>query len=100
MVMSPRAISDSVYTFLVDRLASTRSYMSGWVNDGRLDHPGDVGRVHARPRVLRRGGEADLVVHDDVHRAAGPVSAQQRQVQRLGHHALPGERGIAVDEHG
>ena len=34
MVMSPRAISDSVYTFLVERLASTRSYMSGWVNDG------------------------------------------------------------------
>ena len=34
MVMSPRAISDSVYTFRVDRLASTRSYMSGWVKDG------------------------------------------------------------------
>ena len=70
------------------------------VEDRRLDHPGDVGRVHAGPRVLRGGGEAHLVVHDDVHGAAGPVPAQQRQVQRLGDHALPGERGVAVDEHG
>jgi hypothetical protein len=46
-----------------------------------------------------RGGEADLVVHDDVHGAAGPVPAQLRQVQRLGDHALAGERGVAVDEH-
>ena len=47
------------------------------VENGRLDHPGHVGRVHAGPRVLRRGGEAHLVVHDDVHGAAGPVAAQQ-----------------------
>ena len=32
-VLIPRDALD-VYTFLVDRLASTRSYMSGWVNDG------------------------------------------------------------------
>ena len=43
-----------------------------------------------------RGGEPDLVVDHDVHGAAGAVAAQQRQVQRLGDHALAGERGVAV----
>ena len=47
-----------------------------------------------------RGGEAELVVDDDVHRAAGAVAGQARQVERLGHHALAGEGGVAVDEHG
>ena len=51
-----------------------------------------------RARVLRGGGEADLVVDDDVDRAAGAVAAQLGQVQRLGDHALAGERGVAVDE--
>ncbi len=34
----------------------------------------DVGRVRRRPRRLGTGGEADLVVDDDVHRAAGACS--------------------------
>ncbi len=70
------------------------------VEDRRLDHPGDVRAVHARPGVLRRGGEADLVVDHDVHGAAGPVAAQLRQVERLRDHSLAGEGRVAVDEHG
>ena len=35
---------------------------------------------------------------DHVHGAAGAVAAQLRQVERLGHHALAGERGVAVDQ--
>ena len=31
-----------------------------------------------------------------MNRAAGAITAQQCQVQRLGHHTLPGERGVAV----
>jgi hypothetical protein len=31
-----------------------------------------------------------------VNRAADSIAAQQREVQRLGHHALPGERGVTV----
>ena len=58
------------------------------VEDRRLDHPGDVGGVERRARRRRRGGEADLVVDDDVDRAAGAVAAQLRQVQRLGDDAL------------
>ena len=68
------------------------------VEDRRLDHAGDVRRVHAGPRGLRRGGEPDLVVHHDVHRAAGPVAAQLGQLEGLGYHALAGERRVAVDQ--
>ena len=51
-----------------------------------------------RARRGRRGREADLVVDDDVHGAAGAVAAQLRQVQRLGDHALAGERRVAVHQ--
>ncbi len=38
------------------------------VEDRRLDHLADVGAVERRAAGRGRGGEADLVVHDDVHR--------------------------------
>ncbi len=69
------------------------------VEDRRADHLGDVGAVLAGPGVVRRGGEPDLVVDDDVDGAADPVAGQHRHVQRLGHHALAGERGVAVQHH-
>ena len=47
----------------------------------------------------RGGGEADLVVDDDVHRAAGAVAAQLRHVQRLGDDALAREGRVAVERH-
>ena len=45
------------------------------VENRRLDHLGDIGRIRRRPRVARIGGEADLIVDDEVHRAAGAVAA-------------------------
>ena len=45
------------------------------VQDRRLDALGDVGRVRRRARELRAGGEADLVVDDEVEAAAGVVAA-------------------------
>ncbi len=68
------------------------------MEDRRLDHLRDVGAVDRRTRRRRRRGEADLVVDDDVDRAAGAVAAQLREVERLGHDALAGERSVAVDE--
>ena len=68
------------------------------VEDRRADHPRHVGRVEARARRRRAGGEADLVVDDDVHRAAGAVAAQLGEVERLGDDALAGERGVAVQQ--
>ena len=66
------------------------------VEDRRTDHLGDVGAVFAGSGELRRGGETDLVVDDDVDGAADAVSGQIRQVQRLGHHALSGEGRVTV----
>ena len=68
------------------------------VEDQRLDHLGDVGRIRRRARVARIGGESDLVVDDEVQRAAGAVALQIRQPETFRHHALAGEGGIAVHE--
>ena len=47
---------------------------------------------------MRVGGEADLVVRDDVDRAAGRVARERLQVEHFGDDALRGERRVAVDE--
>ena len=70
------------------------------VKDRRLDHLGDIGGVGRRPRIPRIGREADLIVDDEMHRAAGAVTAQPGKAEGFRDHALPGERGIAMDEQG
>ena len=64
----------------------------------RLDHLGDIGRIRRRARIARISGEADLIVDDEVHRAAGAVTAQPGKPETFRDHALPGERGVAVDQ--
>src|SRR5690606_27492089 len=66
--------------------------------DGRLDGLGDVGRVDRAAGVLRGGREADLVVDDDVDRAAGLVGAQLRHLQGLDDDTLARHGGVAVHE--
>ena len=68
------------------------------VEDRRLHHLGHVGRVLRRAGRVGRGGEAELVVDDQVDRAADAVALDHRQVERLGHDALAGEGGVAVDQ--
>ena len=68
------------------------------VEDRHLDHLGDVGAIPGRSALAGRGGEADLVVHHDVDRAAGLVPGELREVERLGDQPLAGERGVAVDQ--
>ena len=51
------------------------------------------------PPLAGRGGEADLVVDDDVDRAAGAEERQLRQPQRLVDDSLAGEGGVAVQQH-
>ena len=68
------------------------------MEDRRLDHLGDVGRIRRRARVARIGREADLVVDDEMHGAAGAVAAQAGEAEAFRDHALPGERRVAVDQ--
>jgi hypothetical protein len=68
------------------------------VEDRRLHHLGDVGRVGGETALRRRRREADLVVDDDVDRPAGAPAWQLGEIERLHHHALAGERGVAVHD--
>ncbi len=68
------------------------------VEDRRLDELGDVRRVGRGARVARIGGEADLVVDDEVERAAGAVTAQAREAEAFRDDALAREGRVAVDE--
>ena len=68
------------------------------VDDRDVEALGEVARIARRAALLRIGGEADLVVRDDVQRAAGRVAVEVREVERLGHDPLARERGVAVDQ--
>ena len=68
------------------------------VDDRRVETLREVARV-ARGTAFRRVGcEPDLVVRDQVERAAGGVAGKPLEVERLGHDALSGKRRVAVDE--
>src|SRR5204863_2504471 len=67
------------------------------VENRRFDHLRDVGGVRRRARITRIGGETDLIVDDEMYRAAGAMSAQAGQAKTLGNDALAGEGGIARD---
>ena len=69
------------------------------VDDGNVEALREVARVARRAAALGIGGEADLVVRDQVQRAAGRVAVERLEVQRLRHLALAGERRVAVDQH-
>ena len=68
------------------------------MEDRRVDHLGDVGRIGRGAREARRRGEADLIVDDEMERAAGAVTAQARQAETFGDHALAGEGRIAMQQ--
>ncbi len=63
-----------------------------------LDHLGNVGRIRRGARIHRRGGKADLVVDDEMHRAAGAMALEARKPETFGDDALAGKRRIAVDQ--
>src|SRR4030095_16701451 len=69
------------------------------VEDRRLDALGDVGRVWRRARELRRGGEAALVVDDEVDAAAGGIAGNARETETFGDDALAGEGSVAMEQH-
>ena len=68
------------------------------VEDRRLDAARDVRGIGRGARVGRAGREADLVVDDQMDRAAGAEAPQLRHLEALVDHALAGEGGIAVQQ--
>ena len=68
------------------------------VDDRRVEALREVARVAGRAPVSRLGREADLVVRDQVERAAGRVADELLEVEGLGDDSLAGEGGVAVDE--
>ena len=68
------------------------------VDDRRVEALGDVARVARGALVLGIRREPDLVVRDQVQRAAGRVALQTEQVERLGDDPLAREGRVPVDE--
>src|SRR5208337_3755095 len=68
------------------------------VEDRRLDQLGDVGGVGRGARIARVSGEPDLVVDDEMKRAAGAMAAQAREAEAFRHDPLAGEGRVAVDQ--
>ena len=67
------------------------------MDDRNVEALGQIAGMASRTSIDRVGGEADLVVGDDVHRAAGPVTAEGAKIEGLLDHALAGKGGVAVD---
>ncbi len=63
-------------------------------------HLSHGGAILAGGTILRRSREADLVIDDDMDRAAGLVTFELGKIERLRDHTLTAEGGITVDEHG
>ncbi len=68
------------------------------VHDRRVEALRQVGRVAGRAALARIGGEADLVVRDQVQRPARRVAGEAFEVERLRDDALARERCVAVDQ--
>src|SRR6184192_2867753 len=68
------------------------------VENWRFNHLRDVGGVHRRARVFRQRCEADLVVHDYVHGAAGAVTRQLGHVEGFRDDALPRKSRVPVNK--
>ncbi len=81
-----------------NRLRDRLGVLTVHVQDRALQHARDVRRIRRAASVLRIRREPDLVVHDDVDRAADVVARQLRHVERLLHDALSCERRVAVDQ--
>ena len=70
------------------------------MEDRRIGHL-EYSRAEGRGAVVARvgGGEADLVVHHDMHGTARAVTARLRKVEHFLVDALAGDGGVTVDDH-
>ena len=68
------------------------------VNDRRPDHFRGIRRIGRGPRIAWRGGEADLIIDDEVNRPSGSVSLEPGKTETFGDHALTRKRRVAMNE--
>ena len=69
------------------------------MENGRLNHARDIGRVGCGPGLFGCSSEADLIIYDQVDGAARRIAFQLGEIERLRHHALSGKSRISVDQH-
>ena len=70
------------------------------VEDRQLSHACDVSRINRRASGFWSGRESDLVVDDDVDRAASAITFETGKVQRFHHDTLSGESRITMQQDG
>ena len=108
-VVTESAIADHVeHDVLVEQLAEfggdARGMDHGFgivaihMEDRRLHHQRHIGAIGRGARIDRRGGEADLVVDDEMDGAAGAEALGARRGEAFRHHALAGEGRIAMNQ--
>src|SRR4029078_7038248 len=69
-----------------------------YMEDRRINTLGDVRGVGRGAGKAGRRGEADLIVDDEMQRAASAVPAQAGEAQTFGNHALAGEGGVSMQQ--
>ena len=68
------------------------------MKDWRLHRECDIGAIDAAAAFKRIGCESDLVVGDNVNRAAGRITIQLRQLQNFSDDTLTDKRSIAMNQ--
>ena len=107
-VMAIAAVADQVdhkVTFKVIAIGQRqprRTDAGDWVISIDMDNRdlkalGQVAGIEGAARVAGNRGKADLVVSNNVNRAAGAIPFQPGKVQRFGHNTLAIKRRIAVN---
>ncbi len=83
-----------------DRAESRLGVVGVHVDDRDVEPLREVAGVAGRAALGGIGREPDLVVRDQVQGPPRRVSVEALEVERLRHHPLPGEGGVAVDQDG
>ena len=108
-VMAEAAIADHVqHHILVEQLAEFGGdagcmhhgfrIVAIHMEDRRLHHQRHIGAIGRGARIDRRGGEADLVVDDEMNGAAGAEALGPGRGEAFRNDALARESGIAMDQ--
>ena len=69
------------------------------VKDRSLDHARHIRAIRRGPQMARIGGEADLIVDDEVDGSASTVTLEAGEAETLRNDALTSKRRVAVDQH-